>query len=273
MKKNSPDNGDTKDIIIPCDGNISPTNQFQKLNKPNKLNENPPQQEHLPKRPNFGSSTQSSNLSDEKSSNSQQNENAPPNGSVPQGTNQNPYINISDISQIPHKGISQVNKNTFHISTGCCFKLFPIIFFCAGVFLIFLFPLLKTIKVGYYSIITSIVGILFSAVGIYLFFKMYNNIYFIMGQNTLTVIKKAMCGKKKTIYNHGELKAVEFNHNYSYSSDDEGFMHKYNLVIVPTNGNADHIFSLGSNFPVFTVEEIKYFLYYINEHIKTKMRV
>ena len=86
-----------------------------------------------------------------------------------------------------------------------------------------------------------------------------------MGENTLTVIKKAMCGKKKTIYNPGELQKIEFNHDYSYSYSSEGggYLHKYNLVVVQTNGDADKIFSIGSSNSIFTVEEIGYFLYFV----------
>ena len=182
------------------------------------------------------------------------------------------YQQYSNISQIRHKGIYQVDENTFYISTGCCFKLFPILFFCVGLFLL----LLPVYQIGEgNNFVVSIVGLIFFVVGIVLFFKMYNNIYFIMGPNTLTVMKKAICGKKTTMYNPGELQRVEFNYNYSYShsSNGGGYMHNYSLIIVPTNGNVDNIFSVGSSSPVFTTEEIDYFLYYINTHIQTKMRV
>ena len=42
---------------------------------------------------------------------------------------QTQYQNYRDISEIPHKGIYQINENTFYISTGCCFKIFPFLFF------------------------------------------------------------------------------------------------------------------------------------------------
>ena len=94
-----------------------------------------------------------------------------------------------------------------------------------------------------------------------------------MGPNTLTVMKKAQCRKKVTIYNPGDLQRVEFNYRYSYSGRDEGYMHLYNLIIVPTNGKVDRIFTIKSSPRIFTTKEINYFLYYINTHIQTKMRV
>ena len=177
------------------------------------------------------------------------------------------YQDYQNITQIPHKGIYQVDANTFYISTGCCFKIFPIIFFLVGCGLAVVAVIVAQ------SLITLIIGILFACIGIMLFFKMYNNIYFIMGPNTLTVMKKAMCGKKTTIYNPGELLRVDFNYNYGYSSSDGGRTHNYSLVVVQSNGNTDNIFTIGSSARVFTNEEIGYFLYYINTHIQTKMRV
>ena len=117
----------------------------------------------------------------------------------------------------------------------------------------------------------SIIGIIFFVVGILLFFKMYNNIYFIIGPNTLTVTKKAVCGKMTTIYNPGELLRVEFNYNRAYNPSNA--KNNYELIVVPTNSQPDRIISLGSACSVFTIEEIDYFLYHINSHIQTKMRV
>ena len=179
------------------------------------------------------------------------------------------YKNYTNIKQINHKGIYQTDENTFYISTGCCFKLFPYIFTFVGLFLMSL-PIIKIGEGNMY--IAAIVGLIFFVAGSSLFCIMYNNIYFIMGPNTLIVIKKAHCRKESKIYNPGDLQRVEFNYEYSYSGSDEGYMHRYNLIIIPTNGKVDHIFRIGSSSRVFTTEEIDYFLYYINTHIQTKMR-
>ena len=95
-----------------------------------------------------------------------------------------------------------------------------------------------------------------------------------MGPNTLIVIRKALFGKKVTTYNPGEIEKVDIHYDYSYEHDSEGrggYMHKYNLIIQEKNGKVEVIFNISSSSPVFTSEEIGYFLYYINTHIRTKM--
>ena len=75
---------------------------------------------------------------------------------------------------------------------------FHIYFFCWVYFNKFFFI---TQEEEDYTYIQGIFGIIFVLSGISLFCVMYNNIYFIMGPNTLTVMKKAQCRKKVTIYN------------------------------------------------------------------------
>ena len=194
--------------------------------------------------------------------------NYPQPGVVPQPVIQynNIYQQYNNISQINHKGVYQVDENTFYVSTGCCFKLFPFVFGLVG---------LGTLVFGIYiaQVFLIIFGAIFAAVGIYLFFFMYNNIYFIMGPNTLTIMKKATCRKKTNIYNPGELERIEFNYRYTLEAGDRRYTHKYTLIVVPTNGDVDNIFEVRSSIRVFTIEEMEYFLYYINTHIQTKMRV
>ena len=189
-------------------------------------------------------------------------------GGVPQPIIQynNAYQQYTNINQINHKGISQVDENTFYITTGCCFKLFPYIFILFGsAFIAF------WILDG--SIIPGLFGILFAFLGICMFFNLFNNIYFVMGPNSLIVMKKAACRKKTQIYNAGELQRVEFNYSYSSRRHGKNPSHNYKLVVFPTNGKEDFIFEVGSSSRIFTNEEIEYFLYYINNHIQTKMRV
>ncbi len=178
----------------------------------------------------------------------------------------NTYQQYNNVSQINHKGVYQVDENTFYVSTGCCFKLFPFIFGLVGLGL-FVFGIYKGV------VVAIIFGAIFAAAGLYMFFFMYNSIYFIMGPNTLTIMKKATCRKKTNIYNPGELERIEFNYRYTYEGNDRGYTHKYTLIVVPTNGDVDNIFEVGSSNRLFTIEEMEYFLYYINTHIQTNMRV
>ena len=178
----------------------------------------------------------------------------------------NTYQQYNNVSQINHKGVFQVDENTFYVNTGCCFKIFPFIFIFAGLGLIAL-AVYKGEGYIYFF------GVLFSALGIYALFFSYTSVYFIMGPNTLTTMKKAVCRRKTIIYNPGELQRIEFNHRYTRDVGERRYTHKYSLIVVPTNGDVDNIFSVGSSQRLFTPEEIDYFLYYINTHIQTNMRV
>ena len=186
------------------------------------------------------------------------------------------YENYKNISEIPHKGIYQVDENTFYISKGCFFKIFPFILFFLGVGLAsFSFFITNNNQNSFLgpSFFMLIFGITFALVGFILFFKMYNCIYFIKGPNSLTVMKKSIFGKKTRNYNPNELIRIDFLYNYSNDSRpaigvNEDFVHHYNLIILPRNGKKDTIFSIQSNSRIFTPEEIEYFLYYINTHIQ-----
>lgn len=187
------------------------------------------------------------------------------------------YENYQNINQIPHKGIYQKDKNTFYISTGFCFKLAPFIFFFLGVGLL-VYGFLKDNQ-GIY--IVKIVGGIFTFGGLLLFFTLYNDIYFIMGQDTLTIKKKALCWRKTNIYGPGELDRIEFNYRSGYNSKgsaggerkEERRTHNYSLTVVDSEGERDNIFSIGNTVKVFTPEEIDYFLYCVSARVRTKMRV
>ena len=146
-------------------------NILQVLNGPKKNqtipDENPPQKEIRLSQPcssSFSESSKSSKTPSEQS-NSQRNQKSsfsqqcstqiqpnqiPPQDAPPvqqhftpsiflgNNQNQNPYEN-RNFSQIRHKGIYRVDQKIFHISTGCCIKSIPIIFFIFA-FILFLPP-------------------------------------------------------------------------------------------------------------------------------------
>lgn len=178
------------------------------------------------------------------------------------------YQNYNNISQIPHKGVYQPDENTFYISTGYCFRIVPIILFIIGTPLVLISFFTKELILG-----LLLFGLFLELISICLCFKMNNINYFILGANTLTVLKKSFCFKRAHIYNPGELLRVDFTHDYSYDIFSKANIHKYNLIVVPTNGKEDLIFAIGSNPPSFTSEEIEYFVYVINNHIQTNMRI
>jgi hypothetical protein len=93
-----------------------------------------------------------------------------------------------------------------------------------------------------------------------------------LGPNTLTVIKKAICNKKCTIFNPGDLERIDLTYTQSKGRKNKT-VNNYILKVVEKNGNIDVIFNIGSRTILFTSDEIEYFLYTVNTHIQTKMRV
>ena len=95
--------------------------------------------------------------------------------------------------------------------------------------------------------------------------------FFILGPNNLTIIQKATCNRKYRTYNQGELERMDFTH--STERRRKNVLYNYTLNIVRKNGTIDPILKLGNNVPLFTDDEIEFFLYTVNTHIQTKMRV
>ena len=128
---------------------------------------------------------------------------------------------------------------------------------CTGIFLpLTLFPF--------------IVGLIFTSCSLMCCCTMYNSIFIVLGPNNLTVIQKAICNKKITIYNPGELERIDFIYTKGKKNEAKN---NYVLKIVRKNGSSDCILDVGSISILFTIDEIEYFLYTVNTHIQTKMRV
>ena len=180
------------------------------------------------------------------------------------------YKNYNNISQIRHRGIKQPDENTFYISSSCCYIIFPLMFCGVGIFLM-TFPITK---IGEGKDIPCVIaGVIFFIIGIYLFCSTNNSVYFIMGPNTLTIMKKGYCRKKTRTYNPGELQRIAFDYHYEYrgSGKSGGYKHIYSIIVYPTRESVDNAYSDSGRSPLFTAEEIDYFLYHINTHIQTKM--
>ena len=179
----------------------------------------------------------------------------------------NRNINFEDI---PHKRVFQLNRNTFHISLVGFAKYLIFIFPLIGIVLM-LIPVFKNMRHNWFFLVIGILTLVF---GLIPCFTQYCDIYFIMGQNYLKVIKKSIFCERVHIYEPGELQKIQFNFKYNFdSSDFEDRRYKYNMSIIHTNGKSETIFSISNNWIIFTQEEIDYFLSCINNHIQTKMSV
>ena len=122
------------------------------------------------------------------------------------------------------------------------------------------------------SVFGLIFGLIFLSCSIFCFCKTYHSAFFILGPNSLTVIKKAMCNKKCRIYNPGDLERIDFTNTLTKGKRNVT-VNNYILKVVEKNGNIDVIFNIGDRITLFTSDEIEYFLYTVNTHIQTKMKV
>jgi len=177
---------------------------------------------------------------------------------IPQNQYYKPY------SLVQHKGIFQKENNTYYITLGCCIKSLPFMF------------LFMCLSFNWFAIsflpdtwIIFILGLIFTLFTLSCCFRMYCSAIFILGPNNLTVIKKSYCNKKCTIYNPGEIERVEF----TYSRKDKNDINNYALNLVGKNGYIDYVLSAGTRWTLFTIDEIEFFLYTVNTHIQTKMKV
>ena len=180
---------------------------------------------------------------------------------IPQNQYYKPY------SLVQHKGISQTDTNTFYISFGFCAK-------CTPCFIFFIGLSFMTVNILFISgTILFYIFLLFLFVCSTIFcFTSYNSMFIVLGSNNLTVIHKAICNKDITIYNPGELERIDFTYTPSQGKGNKT-SHKYSISVVRKNGKTECIYSLDSKSIRFTQDEIEYFVYTVNTHIQTKMRV
>ena len=187
---------------------------------------------------------------------------------------QNNYQNMNNISEVPTKGIKQINSNTFLISTGCYF-LYMLYFILFLAFLAFFGSILTIIygspELG--TFLGPLAGII-----IFIFFckeraKTYTDIYFILNDNSLKIIKKS-CFKKEEIYSYAEINEVKFDFYENYNERSKKIYYDYYLYINlnSADNKKETLFEIKQTSKKrFTQEEINYFLYIVNKHIQTKM--
>ena len=193
----------------------------------------------------------------------------------------NNYQIYQNISEIPHWCIQQIDSNTFFIPLSfecCCDKFCPFIACFIGFSLVigYIFLSIFIMKSFWNPCFIMLYFGIFIIIAGFCGFHQYQRVYFYLEQNSLKIVKKAICAKKIKIYNTGELERVDFLYKYSYELDDDGdgsYIHHYDLIFVTKTGIVNKIFSRGETSKIFTQEEIDYFLYYMNNHIQTKMNM
>ena len=179
---------------------------------------------------------------------------------IPQNQYYKPY------SLVKHKGIFQTKTNTFYISLDYCIKLTPYILFLIG----FSFMIINILFISS-NILLFFFGLFITAASMMFFFAGgYHSLFIVLGSNNLTVIKKGICTKDITTYKPGELKRI----NFTYTAvEGNKTSHIYVLKVVKKNGKKEFLLYLNSKSRRFTQDEMEYFVYTVNTHIQTKMRV
>jgi len=175
------------------------------------------------------------------------------------------YENIKNISEIPHKGIYEIDENTFYISTGCCSKTIPsffFLFFGIGEFVLCYYFLFIERVIPYFLFLFFHGGA-FNIIGLSYLLLNCKSAYIIKKKNSIKVINKITCRKKIKTYNIDEIERVDFSNKENCT---------YSLIFELTNGKKYTIFFSDMGCCAYTKEEIGYFLYNINSHIKNKMK-
>ena len=179
------------------------------------------------------------------------------------------YSKYTNINQLNHRGIIQTDSNTFYLTKKCCSKLFPILF---SSFSLFLSTVIFWTEVSTATICLCVVGGIFVILGILMLCRSYISVYFILGPNNIKVVQKAWCGSKTTIYNSGQITKIIFALSME-SFKNSPFM-SYHVTIyqnIPGYPPEFMIFANGNKTPLYTEEEIGYFNYVVNNHIKKNM--
>ena len=177
-------------------------------------------------------------------------------------------------AKVKNGKIFLTDLNTFCIILrGPCENFFSNIFFFSGfASFILAIRLLVSIKETIIILASGIFSIFCIFISIIKFYSKYHIIYFIMGENSLTIIKKSALRKKEIIYNSGEIEKVQFIHQkVEYKNPEYGDTYNYKLDIISKNKGNKTIFFKRISIPFFTNEEIENFLCQINTHIETKM--
>lgn len=188
----------------------------------------------------------------------------------------NPPLGVNveqNISQIPHKNITQPHKNLFVIYTGIVSKLQAFSFLIVGCLLLICSPLSIVIKIkDYVAMCFAFLGLgcVFFGIGIHYLLKLSYLVNLELGDNYLIAQKKSICCKNKvTNYQKGDLIRLEFTHKTQKKENDT--IHYYKLFLILKGDKKKRLFHTNSKSNMFTEEEIKYLLYYINNHIAKKM--
>ena len=179
-----------------------------------------------------------------------------------------------NISQVEHERITQPSKNMFKILRRKFILIEIVAFTFVGLFLDFFGFMYYTTKNNFVGIIVIIAGIIFFGVAISKFFTTSYKAEIILGDNTLTVIKKALCCRRKvTNYHKNDLSRIEFTHKTTKRRNGRRtrIIDIYELYFIFKNGQKELILFDKDDFELYLDEEMKFFAHYINNYINNQI--
>ena len=184
-----------------------------------------------------------------------------------------------NISQINHSRISQPSKNVFTLLRRKYIILEILVWMLIGslfVFLaIFLFYVFQKVLIGF--IIILIIGIITMSLGIRYFFYTDYIADIILGDNTLTVVKKALCCRKPVTINYqkNDLSRIEFIYKVvkrRTSRKSTNYYDAYELIFIFKNDKKERILYDEGQCKTYTDQERLFLVNYINNYINNQIR-
>ena len=188
-----------------------------------------------------------------------------------------------NISQVDHKRITQPQKNIFIILRKSDLKCK--IYTCIIMLLFFVPFAIFAFCSGIDKIVLGLILTLFSMILIVGIMKMLFDVNYkaeiILGEYTLTVVKKALCCRKKVEnYQKNDLFRVEYTHSTTKRRVRRGkrgsriaTFNIFELFFIFKNGHKEKILYDESESKIYTFAEIQFLIYYINGYINNQIKI
>jgi len=176
-----------------------------------------------------------------------------------------PNKNNISYNPIQHKGIIHTKPDTFYITRDSGIKCSPGFIFTLGILIIFC-SLLSDRTDHSEPIFFLVLGIFLIIISLMVFCTKDQNAFIILYSNSISITKRKSCYRKQFLYNLEDLERIDFIYE---RVDNKKNIYSFNVV--RKNGEIDNILKYTSFTRIlFTSEEIRYFLYIVNNHIKAK---
>ena len=186
-----------------------------------------------------------------------------------------------NISQVKHKRVTQPQKNLFILYTNnfskclfCILMLFASVFVGTSIYL-FIQMIEITIIVIILDMIPGLIGILFMIRPISWLFIPNYSVHIILGDNSITIVKKAICCRKLiSNYQKNDLSGSDFTFRIEkrrLKTKNRSYIHTYHiheLFLIFKNGQKEEILHTED---CFNDEEMNFLVYYINSYINNKI--